>query len=149
MRSSKQALLAYCLVTGLTASLVLGPATPAAGLALRGRMFNIVNSTREHHGVDPVKLNIELSKFARRHSQRMADRGYLFHSTRVADELRPYTWSSYGEILGEGGTLRQVRDLWMDSPEHRSILLGRSFRKCGVGIVRKGGVVWVTVIFYG
>jgi uncharacterized protein YkwD len=147
----RRGLSVFVLVTALLAGSVTGaPATSAAaGKGLRGRMLDLINRTRDRHDARALRLNIDLSRYARRHSARMADRGELFHSTHLRRQLRGYRYSTWGEILGYAGTLRRVRDLWMDSSTHRKLLLGRAFRRAGVGVVRRGGMVWVTVILYG
>jgi uncharacterized protein YkwD len=37
----------------------------------------------------------------------------------------------------------------MHSAGHRANILKRGFRRVGVGAVKAGGCMWVTVIFYG
>jgi len=39
--------------------------------------------------------------------------------------------------------------MWMKSSVHRANNLDRGFRRAGVGVVKSGGRLWVTFIFYG
>jgi len=139
------------LVTGLLAvSLAAGLEGPAQATTLRTKMFKIINRVRDHHGRHSLRLNLDLSGVARHHSRRMATDGILFHSSNLSAKVRQYgspNW--WGENLAAAGTLKRVRKLWMHSAEHRANLLNGHFGHVGVGVVKKGGFVWVTAIFYG
>jgi uncharacterized protein YkwD len=37
----------------------------------------------------------------------------------------------------------------MASPPHRHNVLGTSYDQVAVGVVESGGVLWITVVFYG
>ena len=70
---------------------------------------------------------------SQRHAGRMADEGRLFHSNiQLPDGA---SWA--GEIVGVGGDPRSVVKAWLDSPEHRDILLHRKARLAGAGAVRR------------
>jgi uncharacterized protein YkwD len=144
-------LVPFVLVTGLLAvTMIAGFEGPAQATTLRTKMFKIINRVRDHHRVHALRLNLDLSGIARHHSRRMAEDGTLFHSSNLGAKVRPYgspTW--WGENLAAAGTLRRVRKLWMHSSEHRANLLSRHFDHVGVGVVKSGGFVWVTAIFYG
>ncbi len=137
-------------VVVLVAALVAG-AHPASGSAavLRTRMLGFVNRSRDAHGLRALKLDLDLSNYALYHSRRMAAAGYLFHSTHTARHLRGTNWSAWGENLGAARTLRRVKNLWLKSPDHRYNLLNRHYHRVGIGVVRSGGLCWVTAIFYG
>ena len=138
------------LVVGvLLALLAVVPVTLASATTLRGRMFSIMNRVRERHDVHDLRLNLRLSGDARHHSRRMAEEGRIFHTPKLQHKLHSYSWTIYGENLAQAGTLKRVKDLWMNSPPHRANLLNGQFRRAGVGVVRDGGWFWVTVIFYG
>ena len=138
------------LVVGvLLALLVVGPVSHASAGGLRARMFSIINRVRDRHGVRALRLNVDLSADARRHSRRMAERERIFHTANLRQKLRRYNWTTYGENIAQAGTLRRVKDFWMRSPPHRANLLNGEYRRAGVGVVRDGGWFWVTVIFYG
>jgi len=139
------------LVTGLLAvSLIAGLDGPAQATTLRTKMFRIMNRVRDHHGRHDLRLNLDLSGVARHHSRRMAADRILFHSSNLGSKVRQYgnpNW--WGENLAAAGTLKRVRKLWMHSAEHRANLLSGHFDHVGVGVVKRGGFVWVTAIFYG
>jgi len=140
---------------GLAATIVLGLA-PARSEARtthlrRAHMVSITNHDRERHSRRDLKLNAEISHYAKQHSRQMARRGAIFHSTTSTLQrvLAPYAWSIGGENVGVGGSLDQLEAAFMASPEHRENILRRRFDHVAVGIVSRSGRLWVTVIFYG
>lgn len=129
--------------------LVTGVAVPSQAAGLRGRMLDSINRTRAHHDLHRIHLNLRLTHDARRHSNRMANRGVLFHTVDLAALVRRFDATSWGENVAKAGTIRRVKRLWMGSPAHRANLLRSSYRRAGVGVVRVRGWLWVTVMFYG
>jgi uncharacterized protein YkwD len=117
----------------------------------RRHMLALTNTDRANHDRRALTFNERLSQYARDHSQAMADRGHLFHST--ADQLRQalegYEWELGGENIGVGGSLEGLEEAFMASPPHRQNLLRRVYRHAAIGIVRQDGQTWITVIFYG
>jgi uncharacterized protein YkwD len=108
-----------------------------------------VNEIRDNHGLRRLDLNLRLSRYARKHSWSMARNRQLFHSANLYTVVRRYGARTWGENVGRTTTLRQCVRLWMKSPSHRSNLLNRRFRKTGIGVVRSGGWLWITQIYYG
>ena len=115
----------------------------------RARLLRLVNDARAHHGMQRVDMNLELSRYAKRHSDEMADRRRLFHTNDLYSRVRAYRASAWGENVGVGGTVRRVFRAFMRSDGHRRNILDRRFRKTGIGVVKRGGRVWITQIFYG
>ena len=135
--------------------LVMGPAGgTAAGeerVGPRRHMLSLTNADRASHERRVLSFAGRLSRYAKLHSQAMADRGYLFHST--GDQLRAalggYEWELGGENIGVGGSLEGLEEAFMASPPHRQNLLRRVYQHAAFGIVRQDGQTWITVIFYG
>ena len=124
--------------------------TPAhAGTGLRGEMVPLINDDRADKDRAALELDLELSRYAKRHSQDMADAGVLFHTTDLAAKLKGKHWSIGAENVGVAPTLRALEDMFMASTPHRRNILNREFDHFAVGVVESGGNVWVTVIFYG
>jgi len=115
----------------------------------RARLLRIVNDVRVHHGVRRLDVNVKLSRYAKRHSAEMADRRWLFHTNDLYSRVRAYRATAWGENVGVGGTMRRVVKAWMRSSGHRANLLSGRFRKTGIGVVKRGGRVWLTQIYYG
>ena len=117
----------------------------------RRHMLSLTNADRANHDRRALSFAERLSRYAKAHSQAMADRGYLFHST--GDQLRAaldgYEWELGGENIGVGGSLEGLEDAFMASPPHRQNLLRRVYQHAAFGIVRQDARTWLTVIFYG
>ena len=141
------------LVAILTSAIVLASGLPSAATADQGRwpMARQTNRSRIRHDIRRVELRAAMSQLARRHSVRMARRGELFHTANApAYYLRGVHWSRWGENVGyTSGTIQELQDLFMGSPPHRENILNRRFRHVAIGTVRRDGMLWVTVFFYG
>lgn len=140
--------IAACLV------LVLLPAGASAGSGVyrdRWLMKRETNESRLSHDVRRVGLNRELSDLARRHSLKMARRGNLFHTSDPAGYyLKGIKWRTWGENVGmTGGSIAELQRTFMQSYYHRLNVLNRDFRRVAIGTVRRDGLLWVTVFFYG
>jgi uncharacterized protein YkwD len=141
-------------ILGMVGALLLAAApTPAqAGersKTYRTRVLRLINDLRTDRGIRPLKLNLDLSRYAWNHSVSMARQRRLYHSSDLRTRLRRYSASRWGENVGMAGTARRVVRLWMRSSSHRANLLDRRFRKTGIGVVKSGGRFWVTQIAYG
>jgi uncharacterized protein YkwD len=123
--------------------------TPAHAAGLRAQMVPLINDDRADRDRPALKLDLDLSRYARKHSQDMADAGVLFHTSDLAAKLKGKHWSIGGENVGMAPNLQALEDMFMASAPHRRNILNREFDHFAVGVVESGGNVWVTVIFYG
>jgi uncharacterized protein YkwD len=137
------------LVVGVFVSSFAGVAS--GQITRRERLLHLTNEARVEHYRRRVALVDRLSHYAKRHSQEMANRGYLFHSDSalLQEMLAPYPWSIGGENVGVGDSLASLQTAFMVSGEHRENILPSSLDHTAIGIVRQNGSLWVTVIFYG
>jgi uncharacterized protein YkwD len=139
------------LVTGL---LVLGAGAGTAtgeDLSPRRTMLALTNNDRATHDRRELGFATRLSRYAKAHSQAMADEGYIFHSTgdQLRKALEGYDWALGGENIGVGGSLKSLEDAFMASDPHRKNILRKVYDHAAVGIVRQDDRIWITVIFYG
>jgi len=140
------------LVSGL---LLLGAAGGTAvgegTLGPRRYMLALTNSDRERYERRELAFADRLARYAKAHSQAMANDGYIYHST--GDQLRRaldgYDWELGGENVGVGGSLESLEDAFMASELHRQNILRRVYQHAAVGIARVDDRIWITVIFYG
>ena len=152
------------LVASFVVALVLDPGTAAASHldVLPGKttaeavgqgtwaLLRATNESRERFDLAPLRLNLELSAVARRHSMAMARAGTLFHTPDVGVYLRRIDWRTWGENVGyTPGGVGSVHAAFMASPIHRENILNGAFRQVAIGSVRVDGTLWVTVFFYG
>jgi len=138
------------LVSGL---LLFTAAGSAAGrdVGPRRTMLALTNEDRADHDRRALDFADRLARHARDHSEAMAHRGYLFHSSdeQLRAALEGHDWDIGGENVGVGASLESLEDAFMASKPHRENVLRRSFEHAAIGIVREDGRIWITVIFYG
>jgi len=110
------------------------------------KLENKINHLRIKHDLRPYNSNSKLQKVAQRRSSRLAEIHKLKHSPNLKKRLRPAL--AVGEILGVGTTWRGVYRTLKHSPEHRGVMLSRTFTQQGAGLTRdKRGRLWVVVVF--
>jgi uncharacterized protein YkwD len=110
-------------------------------------LVHLTDQTRVAHERPALRYSAALSKAARVHSRRMAERNRLYHNTYATiSTLLGGSWTKLGENVGNGSRIRTIQRAFMRSPEHRENILG-SWRKLGVGIVHQRDRFWVTVLF--
>jgi uncharacterized protein YkwD len=136
----------------LTCSLLVtgfGAATAQAAGAPWYSLFRAINRARVEHHVRPVVPSPRLHWAARRHSSNMLALDYFAHTSpdgstlydRIVDSgfLTDGEWWA-GETLAWGtGTMGEpnsVVQMWLNSPEHRAILLSPLYRFVGIGRAR-------------
>lgn len=105
----------------------------------------MMNDVRSNHSVRRLRVTERLSKMARRHSNRMAERGELYHSN-LRRTFRGLSYRAVGENVGHAGSLGDLLEAFMDSPPHAQNVLGK-WRRMGIGVVWRGDRVWVTQLF--
>ena len=138
-------MIALCAATLL--STAFGSTTAVATSNQEDQLHSLINQARSANGRGRLSLSDQLSRRAHNHSERMADSGTIFHSCLDCGSRRSY--STMAENVGVGGGLRAVHDALMASSGHRENILGSAFERVGVGVVRRGGKVWVTELFAG
>jgi uncharacterized protein YkwD len=111
-------------------------------------MARKMNGARNRRGLPPIQLDRHLSKVSRVHTNAMVDQRTLYHTSASVLTRRVTRWISLGENVGR--TPRGVRSLhrsMMNSAGHRANILNSAFTYVGVGTVKKGGSLWMTVTF--
>src|SRR5262245_45135250 len=126
-----------------------GPSPELGDRAARGAVFCLVNKRRRKHGLRALRVSSDLTQAASGHSYDMVMNGYFSHtSPSGASFVTRITGTGYtsggrawgiGETLGwgaaGGGTPNGIVWSWMHSADHRHILLLRSWRQIGVGVM--------------
>jgi uncharacterized protein YkwD len=122
------------------ASLAFGQAAGAARFSgSELRLVRSINQVRRAHLAPPLRLDMRLERAAHAHSRDMLAHNYFGHGQFTA-RLRRFgvlspllgenlAWSSGASV--DPGTIVQM---WMDSPEHRQIMLLRGFHRIGLGM---------------
>ena len=147
-RNRRQVALVFLLAAVLVSSGIA--ITPAhAGTGLRSQMVQLTNDDRTDKDRSALELDLQLSRYARKHSQDMADAGEIFHTDDLAAKLKGKDWSAGGENVGMASNLPDLEAAFMASTLHRRNILNREFDHVAIGVVESDGNFWVTVIFYG
>lgn len=123
---------------------------PAAATTDREQALHaFINEARNSKGLGDLRLSDRLSKIARTHSSDMADGGKVLYHSCLTCRIESWDWGIAGENVGTAATIGRVHRLFMQSASHRANILRSPFRTVGVGVVEKGGRLWVTQIFLG
>jgi uncharacterized protein YkwD len=140
-------------VLGLTLALsvMLGAVAPSARASWTPRrdMLGWMNTARSNYGSVGLYRGRRLREMADEHSRKMANAGQIFHTASLGSKLRFVSWNVAGENVGVGGSMRALFDAFMKSEVHRDNILGRGYRRVGIGVYAHGGYLWVTLIFVG
>lgn len=111
------------------------------------KVVELTNEERAAQGLDPLKIDKELSNVAEKKSQDMAQNGYFSHNSPTYgspfDMMKQFgiEYRTAGENIAKGQqTPQEVVDAWMNSEGHRANILNENFTHIGVGFVEDGNV---------
>ncbi|WP_238903176.1 MULTISPECIES: CAP domain-containing protein [Clostridium] len=121
-------------------------------------ILNSTNAERQKQGLQPLKLNSEVSKLAAMKSKDMHDKNYFSHtSPTYGDPGKMLTdnglrYSAMGENIytstGMTPTGAYTVNQWMNSPGHRANILSNNYDEIGIGVYYNNGKYYATQIFY-
>ena len=125
----------------------VAPTAAFAGTATMESQFVAkMNAARQAAGLRPYSVSSDLTSIARQHSAQMASKQSLYHNPDLASQVQ--NWRAVGENVGEGPTVSDIHNAFMQSPEHKANILDHDFTQVGVGVsVDKNGIIWVTEDF--
>jgi len=135
---------AFLLAVALATPLSAFRETRSPGRTVNGMAAAVVaamNAERAENGLQPLRINDELSLAA---SDRISDMFRKHYFSHVSpDGLQPWSWAErrgydyrrIGENLAVGyPAAAEIVDGWMHSPEHRANVLSRAFDEVGVAV---------------
>ncbi|QKY71813.1 CAP domain-containing protein [Lentibacillus sp. CBA3610] len=109
------------------------------------QVVELTNQEREAQGLEPLKVDTELSKVAREKSRDMAISNYFSHDSpnygSPFDMMKDFgiSYQTAGENIAKGQTSpEQVVNGWMNSEGHRENIMNSDFTHIGVGYVEQG-----------
>lgn len=139
--------LASLLVTTAVAVGGLAVAAPAAHASTEESQFtSMTNSERSGRGLRTYSVSSDLVAVARRHAQRMAASGKIYHNPNLGSEVSG--WQAVGENVGMGGSASSIHQAFMNSAPHRANILDTDFTQVGMGTARDSkGVLYITQVF--
>jgi uncharacterized protein YkwD len=118
------------------------PASPAppANASLSGpssATFAGLNQDRAQGGLARLRADAGLTRAAFQHAAQMAAQDQMSHSGYVNDvNSQGVNWQGLGEVLGTNSPspdASAINRLWMQSPEHRPIILDPQYKAIGIG----------------
>jgi uncharacterized protein YkwD len=127
------------------------PPPPAPQGGDEARALQLINQERAGAGLPPLQPSAGARSVARSWSAHMAGTG-LAHNPDLSGDLARAgvtTWSTIGENVGYGGSVDQIHGMFMGSSGHRANILKAAYSLVGIGVVRDGGTVWITLDFVG
>jgi uncharacterized protein YkwD len=136
---------------------VTAPPVPLPGLVpLEQAMAQGVNRQRQAQGMDPYRLNADLTAVARTHAQDMVTRGYFSHVTpegltlddRLTEHGLAPNWSGENIQRNTRSTSEAANyalTWFMNSRPHRNNILHEHFDRIGVGVA-EGPPGWYTFV---
>jgi uncharacterized protein YkwD len=142
---------AFAVLAGL---LPVAPAAHAAQGPFGTAMLRELNRVRAHFHLPRVSDDRRMNRGASEHSQDMARHGYFAHGAWTGRVARAAGRAhSLGEVLGwlshtsASREASQMVQAWLNSPEHRRVLLDGRFRRVGIGRATGGWSAIYTVDF--
>jgi uncharacterized protein YkwD len=141
---TRQLTLLLAVVTVLVGFVITPKAAHAS--AAEGEFAYRANSARSSARLRAYPQKADLVTVARRHAQRMASQGRIYHNPNLQTEVAG--WRMVGENVGRGGTVSAIHTAFMNSTAHRANILDRDFTEVGIGIAYDAkGVIYVVQVF--
>jgi uncharacterized protein YkwD len=113
--------------------------------SLERKLFELINEERQKNGLHVVSFSPDLSHLARTHSQDMASRGRISHSStdgrsymqRLVDEGFYFIAIGENVAFSNGYMPELIHQSLMESQGHRENILDPKFDQVGIGAVLK------------
>lgn len=147
MRKSIMLAIAVCVLVCFQAWARQNTASRARHIA------ELTNRDRQAHGLDPLQWNDSLAAAAQAHAERMSEEDELSHQYSGEGNVGQRAaragvhFRAIAENIATGFSDEQVEQEWMHSPPHRRNILDSTLNAIGVGVVERGGTLYVTEDF--
>jgi uncharacterized protein YkwD len=121
----------------------------AAADSTESGVVHAMNRYRAQYGLPALHRSARLHRAASAHSASMLRHNVLSHGAFDSRVRRYVHVRSVGENLAwmERCDAEAIVSMWMNSPEHRKVMLTRGFRRVGVGRRAKASMCFVTADF--
>lgn len=113
-------------------------------------LLAMLNRTRESRGLAPLRTSDMLQSVARRHAERMQQRGRIYHSDWIftVEGRRALDFPArLGENVGVEHSARGLHEGFTDSPRHRKHLIDPGYSRVGIGVYERYGSYWAVQVF--
>ena len=105
------------------------------------QLDDLLNVTREHHGLPPVEINESLENTARMHSEDMKVQNFLSHESPKYGDLKKRLQAQSIDYSDANENLAtayfdaiEAMHGWTNSTEHRKVLLNDKYSQVGSGV---------------
>lgn len=131
----------------IAAGILIAVGVSAPAFANGGEIYPGTNSARASAGLGALRLNGSLNSVAQNWANQMAANQSMVHNPAVASQV-PGGWQAVGENIGTGyPSGAATLDAWLESPPHRTNIMG-NYTDIGVGWTVDGnGVSWAVQVF--
>ena len=120
---------------------------PGDERAMELELIARINELREDEGLPPLAENRpDLTAMARSWADAMARDGGISHR-RDLTNAAPADWVRIGENVGVGASVAALHDAFVGSRLHYKNLVDPGFDSVAVGVVVRGGQIWVAENF--
>jgi uncharacterized protein YkwD len=132
---------------------ILAQAQVSASAAAEQQLFLSVNRVRISQGLPSLKWNEALALAARRHAEVMARHGVVEHGFPGEPSLPARVsqagvhFLSLSENVCQGIGAAAVESEFLHSPNHRANILDSDMNSVGIGVVERGGQLFVVEDF--
>jgi uncharacterized protein YkwD len=138
--------------TSASAASARSSRTISVSTALQRLVTAQINVVRRQHKLPPLAVSAQLARAGREHARQLALAGYFSHDwsdgTPFATWIRRFypvgsarRWNA-GENLAWATpdvSAEEAVEMWLASPEHRRILLSKTWKQVGLGVIRADG----------
>jgi uncharacterized protein YkwD len=107
-----------------------------------------INALRATVAAPELVRTPELDRKAQAQADRMARRGYIYHSKNFTSGV-PAGWLTIGENVAVAGSIEQAQLALEASPPHYANLTNPAFNQVGIGVAVRNGSVYVVQFFVG
>ncbi|MBC8014814.1 MAG: serine protease [Sporomusaceae bacterium] len=116
------------------------PASSTGVAAAEKRAFDLLNADRVRNGLQPLKLNSQLTALGGRYAQDMINRNFFSHYNPEGqspfDRMQQagISYGHAGENLAINSNVDTAEKAFMNSPGHRANILSPNYTEVGVGV---------------
>lgn len=125
------------------------------GLALTACNPNATSESTNHTDINELRASVglpelvrvpELDVKAKAQADRMARRGYIYHSSSLTSGISG-GWSYIGENVAMAGSVDQAQVALEASPGHYANMTNPAYNQVGIGVSVRNGVVYLVQVF--
>lgn len=129
------------------------PAVTRPVTSAESQLVSLINQERQKAGLQPLRVNSQLTQAARAKSQDFINKNYFSHTSptygSVPQMLRKFgiPFQGAAENIAIDRSAQGAHANFMRSPSHKANILNPRMTQVGVGVVAKGTSLYITQLF--